>query len=206
MAQFTLEQLYFALACIGVIGFLVIFYMLVKSVSATMRRLNRTMNRVDGALREVEETLKGLDPVVKGLADLERSAVRGLDEIADLAGRMGQKIEPVIDELAATARAFQELERSIQARMDQDVPPVLHETRDTVANVKDITSDIKMKIEATDELFEAVRETSHTVRTVSGILRSGLTGLAVQVASMAVGARKSLEYVSENLYTKGGES
>ncbi len=206
MTQFTLEELYFALACVGVVAFLVILYMLVRSVSSTMRRLNRTLNRVDGALRGAEEALKGLEPVLSGLADLERSAERSLKEITALAASVEERIAPVIDEMAATARAFQELEKSLQARMDQDVPPVLHETRDTVANVKEITSDIKMKIEATNELFEAVRETSHTVRSVSGILRSGLTGLAVQIASMAVGARKSLEYMSENLYSKGGES
>ena len=200
----TTDQLYLLVITIAVTVLTCFFVKLVRGVLKTLARLNSTADSVSHLLEEIK-------PAVSGLRELEDTINSTLSNTSSHVGKLQEDASSLMEVLTRTAVSYQSLEETLQARLDQELPPILVETKELVSGAKEVTVDIQEKIKATDDLFEAVNEAGQTVKMATGMVSGGLTGLAVQIASMAVGARKSLEYVAQNIHTgkidtKGGDS
>lgn len=151
--------------------------------------------------KSAQNTLESLDEVVVSkLAELEDTAQKTLGGINERMGLIEGQLIPLIEELRNTAKAYQDLSRTLE----KDLPPILDNVQQITGEIKDLTGDINVKIHQTKDFFEAAREAGETIRVATDVSRSGLTGLAVQVASMTAGVKRSLEFLSENLRFKGG--
>ena len=199
----TTDQLYFIVIALVLLVLTVFFVKLVQGILQTLARLNSTAESVNNLLREIR-------PAAEGLEELEETLKKTLVDTSCHIERLQNDVSRLMEAAAQTISSYENLEKSLQARIEDEVPPILEETKEMVTGAREITSDIQEKIRATDNLFEAVNEAGQTVRMATGIVKGGITGLAVQLASMAVGARTSLEHITRNIskdnHTKGGDS
>jgi uncharacterized protein YoxC len=178
--------------------FLVIYLVrLSKSIQGTLRSLDETLFKSQAT---IDNTLVQFNPVVSKLSELEDTAQGTLSEINQRLALIENELTPLLEELKNTAKAYQDLGRTFE----KDLPPILGNVRQISGDIQDLTGDIKVKVQQTQDFFEAARETGETVRVATDIAKSGLSGLAVQVASMATGIKTSLEFLSENFRFKGG--
>ncbi len=189
----------FALLTIaGAFVFLVIYLVrLSKSVQGTLESLDEALFKSQAA---IDDTLAQFNPVVSKLSELEDTAQATLSEINQRLALIENELTPLLVELKDTAKAYQDLGRTFE----KDLPPILDNVHQITGDIQELTGDIKVKVQQTQDFFEAARETGETVRVATDIARSGLSGLAVQVASIATGIKTSLEFLSENLRFKGG--
>jgi len=200
----TTDQLYLIVITVVVAVFIYLFVKLVRGVLKTLSRLNSTADSVNHLLEEIK-------PAARGLRELEDTINNTLSETSSHIEKLQEDASSLMEVLTRTVVAYQDLEEALQVRLDKELPPILVETKELVSGAKEVTVGIQEKIKATDNLFEAVNDAGQTVKMATGIVSGGLTGLAVQIASMAVGARKSLEYITQNIHTgnsdtKGGNS
>lgn len=173
-----------------------------------VKRSHRTMERVDEAVvaakAALENTSREIDRVLTRLPEVEAEVQTTLRDVRERLAFMGAQIGPLAEDLRAAARSCQDLARTIEKRIDQDLPPILEDVRGITDQAEKLTAQVNEKIRDTQDFFEAARETGETVRLASGLLREGLTGVAVQAASMTVGIKTSLEVLSKNIMSKGG--
>ncbi|RKX62477.1 MAG: hypothetical protein DRP37_01420 [Thermodesulfobacteriota bacterium] len=178
--------------------FLVIYLVrLSKSVQNTLESLDEVLFKGQAA---IDDTLAQFNPVVSKLSELEDTAQGTLSEINQRLALIENELTPLLVELKDTAKAYQDLGRTFE----KDFPPILDDVHQITGDIQEMTCDIKDKVQQTQDFFEAARETGETVRVATGIARSGLSGLAVQVASIATGIKTSLEFLSENLRFRNG--
>ena len=186
------------LAVAAAFVFLVIYLIrLSKNIQGTLRGFDEALLKSQAA---VDNTLAQFNPVVSELSELEDTARETLKEINQRLALVENELTPLLEELKNTAKAYQDLGKTFE----RDLPPILDNVHQISRNIQDLTGDIKVKVQQTRDFFEAAREAGETVRIVTDIGRSGLSGLAVQMASMATGIKTSLEFLSENLKLKGG--
>ena len=186
------------LAVAAAFVFLVIYLIrLSKNIQGTLRGFDEALLKSQAA---VDNTLAQFNPVVSELSELEDTARETLKEINQRLALVENELTPLLGELKNTAKAYQDLGKTFE----RDLPPILDNVHQISRNIQDLTGDIKVKVQQTRDFFEAAREAGETVRIVTDIGRSGLSGLAVQMASMATGIKTSLEFLSENLKLKGG--
>jgi uncharacterized protein YoxC len=178
--------------------FLVIYLVrLSKSVQDTLESLDEALSKSQAA---IDDTLAQFNPVVSKLSELEDTAQGTLGEINQRLVLIENELTPFLEELRNTAKAYQDLGRTFE----KDIPPILDNVHQITGDIQEMTGDIKVKVQQTQDFFEAAREAGETVRVATDIARSGLSGLAVQVASIATGMKTSLEFLYENLRFKGG--
>ncbi|PXF54160.1 MAG: hypothetical protein C4B57_08415 [Deltaproteobacteria bacterium] len=186
------------LAVAAAFVFLVIYLIrLSKNIQGTLRGFDEALLKSQAA---VDNTLAQFNPVVSELSELEDTARETLKEINQRLALVENELTPLLEELKNTAKAYQDLGKTFE----RDLPPILDNVHQISRNIQDLTGDIKVKVQQTQDFFEAAREAGETVRIATDIGRSGLSGLAVQMASMATGIKTSLEFLSENLKLKGG--
>jgi len=186
------------LAVAAAFVFLVIYLIrLSKNIQGTLRGFDEALLKSQAA---VDNTLAQFNPVVSELSELEDTARETLKEINQRLALVENELTPLLEELKNTAKAYQDLGKTFE----KDLPPILDNVHQISRNIQDLTGDIKVKVQQTQDFFEAAREAGETVRIATDIGRSGLSGLAVQMASMATGIKTSLEFLSENLKLKGG--
>ncbi|MCW7073562.1 MAG: DUF948 domain-containing protein [Methanophagales archaeon] len=186
------------LAVAAAFVFLVIYLIrLSKNIQGTLRGFDEALLKSQAA---VDNTLAQFNPVVSELSELEDTARETLKEINQRLALVENELTPLLEELKNTAKAYQDLGKTFE----RDLPPILDNVHQISRNIQDLTGDIKVKVQQTRDFFEAAREAGETVRIATDIGRSGLSGLAVQMASMATGIKTSLEFLSENLKLKGG--
>lgn len=194
-------QIALAIATVSFVFLVIYIIKLVKSVQQTLKVVDEA---VSGGQAGIDKILGQVEPVMTNLSQLEEITKELISGLDGRISRLEDEVIPLLQDLRETARAYQRLEESLERRIEQDVPPLLEDVHDITGDIKELTSDVKGKVEQSKALFDAIRETGETMRVVTGIVRSGLSGLAVQLASMAVGARASLEFIADNLTTKGG--
>ncbi len=189
----------FALLVIAVAFVFLVIYLvrLSRSVQDTLESLNEALFKSQAA---IDDTLAQFNPVVSKLSELEDTAQETLSEINKRLVLIENELTPLLEELRNTAKAYQNLGRTF----DKDIPPILDNVHQITGDIQEMTGDIKVKVQQTQDFFEAAREAGETVRVATDIARSGLSGLGVQVASIATGIKTSLEFLSENLRFKGG--
>ena len=191
------EYIFYAVIAVCLVVVTVCFVMLVSSLRTSLARLRKTLDVVN-------ERAHQLEPILDGVARIEENLNEAIGDAQVYLEKLQGDATKVLSEVAVTLGRLQQLQQVLEERLDKDVPPILEETKELVSGVNDITRDVQKKVKAADELFEAIEETGETVRMVTGIMRGGFTGLAVQLASLAVGMKASLEYVADNIH-KGGE-
>ncbi len=171
-----------------------------------LRRLTTTLDRLDEVLQSGKQSMESLEgeirAAIQGLVGVEQEAAKVLSGVEERFANLASTLVPAVEQIKETAAAYSSLEKVVEERVAKDIPMVLNDIKDITGDVKEISGELLVRIEQTKELFKAVEESGRTVRSVTKIARSGLTGLAVQVASMAVGMKSSLEYVSENIVKK----
>ena len=178
--------------------FLVIYLVrLSKSAQGMLESLDEVLFKSQAA---IDSTLAQFNPVISKLSELEDTAQVTLGGINQRMALIENQLIPLLEELRNTTQAYQDLGRAFE----KDLPPILDNVHQITGDIQELTGDIKVKIQQTQDFFEAAREVSETVRVATNIGRSGLSGLAVQVASMTTGIKTSLEFLSENLRFKGG--
>lgn len=189
----------FALLAIAVAFVFLVMYLvrLSKSAQDTLEGLDEALFKSQAA---IDDILAQFNPVVSKLSELEDTAQGTLSEINHRLGLIENELTPLLEELRNTAKAYQDLGRVFE----KDIPPILDNVHQITGDIQEMTGDIKVKVQQTQDFFEAAREAGQTVRVATDIARSGLSGLAVQVASIAAGMKTSLEFLSENLRFKGG--
>ncbi len=192
------EYIFYAVVCVCLVVVSICFVMLVAAVRTTLKKVDRSLTLVDKRIHQLEPILDGAARIEDNLNEIMREGQVYLERLQHEAGK-------VMAEITDTLGRLKSLEEILETRLEQDVPPILNETKQLVNGINEITHDVQEKIKAADELFQAVDEAGHTVRMVTGIIKGGLTGLAVQVASLAVGMKASIEYVTENIH-KGGDN
>ena len=191
------QYIFYAVVAVCLIVVTICFVMLVFSVRSSLSKLRKSLDLVDRRIQQLEPILDGVAKVEENVNDVIGDAQQYLEKLQGNATK-------VMSEAAETIGRLRQIEQVLEERLDKDVPPILEETRELVSGVNEITRDVQKKVKAADELFEAIEETGQTVRMVTGIVRGGFTGLAVQLASLAVGMKASLEYVADNIH-KGGD-
>jgi uncharacterized protein YoxC len=178
--------------------FLVIYLVrLSKSIQGTLKGLDDALL---GSRTAIDDILAQFNPVVSKLSELEDTAHGTLSEINQRMAMIENELTLLLEELKNTAKAYQDLGRTFE----KDLPTILDNVNQISGDIQDLTGDIKVKVQQTQDFFEAAREAGETVRIATGIGKSGLSGLAVQVASMATGIKTSLDFLFENLRFKGG--
>lgn len=178
--------------------FLVIYLVrLSKSIQGTLKGLDDALLRSRTA---IDDILDQFNPLVSKLSELEDTAQGTLSEINQRMTLIENELTPLLKELKNITKVYQDLGRTFE----KDLPPILDHIHQISGDIQELTGDIKVKVQQTQDFFEAARETGKTIRVATDIARSGLSGLAVQVASMAIGIKTSLEFLSENLRFKGG--
>ena len=189
----------FALLAIAVAFVFLVIYLvrLSKSAQDTLEGLDEALFKSQAA---IDDILAQFNPVVSKLSELEDTAQGTLSEINHRLVLIENELTPLLEELRNTAKAYQDLGRVFE----KDIPPILDNVHQITGDIQEMTGDIKVKVQQTQDFFEAAREAGQTVRVATDIARSGLSGLAVQVASIATGMKTSLEFLSENLRSKGG--
>ncbi len=172
-----------------------------------LKRVQATLQQIDLTLSTTRQTLSDFNQqvslVVSKIGNLE---VAARDIISDTKSKLeviDREMVPLVRELKNTARAYRELEGLLEKKVDQDLSPLVRDTREIASEVKQVAGNIKKRVRQTEGIFEAAEETGKTLKVASGIVRAGLTGLAIQVASIATGMKSSLEFLSENLIVKG---
>ena len=189
----------FALLAIAVAFVFLVIYLvrLSKSAQDTLEGLDEALFKSQAA---IDDILAQFNPVVSKLSELEDTAQGTLSEINHRLVLIENELTPLLEELRNTAKAYQDLGRVFE----KDIPPILDNVHQITGDIQEMTGDIKVKVQQTQDFFEAAREAGQTVRVATDIARSGLSGVAVQVESIATGMKTSLEFLSENLRSKGG--
>ncbi len=191
------EHLFYTVICVCLIVVSICFVMLVASVRSTLKKVEKSLSLVNKRVHQLEPILDGVAKIEDNVNEITREGQVYLEKLHNEAGKVMSEVTDALSHLKL-------LQEALEVRLEQDVPPILQETRQIVSGVNDITHDIQKKIKAADDLFQAVDEAGQTVRMVTGIVKGGLTGLAVQLASLAVGMKASIEYMTENIH-KGGD-
>ncbi|NDY41382.1 hypothetical protein G3N55_00760 [Dissulfurirhabdus thermomarina] len=124
-----------------------------------------------------------------------RDTLKRVDELTSstqiLVEETGRRLNDLVD-------SVERLSRLVEEQMERNVAPLLE-------GLAELAGQVNRSIAQTRGFFDAFQEVGDTVRLVSRITRGGLSHFAVQVASMAMGAKRSLEVVSEKLTGKGGK-
>ncbi len=191
------QYLFYVVICICLIVMTACCVIFIFSVVAALKRMKQSLKIIDKRIQQLEPLLDKAGQLEENLNELMITGQLHLE-------RLQNEAVHVMEELSKTLDHFKKLQSRLEEKLEKDVPPILQETKEFVSGVNDIAHDMQKKIQASNDFFEALTETSHTVKTATGLLKGGLTGLAVQLASIAVGMKKSIEYVTDNIH-KGGK-
>jgi uncharacterized protein YoxC len=181
--------------------FVVYFIWLTRRIHQTVTRLDETLSAGKVA---IETVVSQAGPVLSGLTALEKAAEEAVRDVQTRLPLVERELVPLLNELRAAAEAYRSLGRSVEQRFEREIPVLMERTQQISRDVAGLTGDIRDKVQKTEDFFEAARDTGRTVRVVTDLVGTGLTGLAVQIAGMATGLRTSLEFLSENLAKREG--
>lgn len=192
----------------GVMIIAVVFIVLVVYLVGLIKRIQQTVTRLDETLSAgkaaIETVVSQAGPVLSGLSALEKATEEAVRDLQTRVSLVERELVPLLNELRAAADAYRSLGRSLEHKVEQELPVLMEMTQQITRDVAGLTGDIRDKVQKTESLFEAARDTGRTVRVVTDLVGTGLTGLAVQIAGMATGLRTSLEFLSENLTKREG--
>jgi ABC-type transporter Mla subunit MlaD len=127
---------------------------------------------------------------------------RAVDTLSQAQSTLLPQVQSTMAALEKAAEAHTRLAVSIESMVSEEFPPVIRNIDRVSSDLGDLTSDIKDKIRQTQGLFDAAMDTCETVMAVSGVARSGLTGLAAQISGITTGIKASVEFLTRNFIKK----
>jgi len=198
---FIISELALFVIAVAFVFLAVYLARLSNNVQITLRNLDEALS---GSRVAIDSTLAQIKPVLSRLTEVEDTTQETLTGINQRLSLIETELVPLLKEFRNTAQAYRGLERVLEESLVKEVHPVLENAYQITDNLQDLTDNLKNKVQQTQNFFEAAREAGETIQAVTEVTRSGLSGLAVQVASLAVGIKTSLEFLSENLIYKGG--
>jgi len=198
---FIISELALFVIAVAFVFLAVYLARLSNNVQITLRNLDEALS---GSRVAIDSTLAQIKPVLSRLTEVEDTTQETLTGINQRLSLIETELVPLLKEFRNTAQAYRGLERVLEESLVKEVHPVLGNAYQITDNLQDLTDNLKNKVQQTQNFFEAAREAGETIQAVTEVTRSGLSGLAVQVASLAVGIKTSLEFLSENLIYKGG--
>ncbi|NIA08214.1 MAG: hypothetical protein GWP10_00175 [Nitrospiraceae bacterium] len=197
---FTIDGLVLFVIAVAFVFLVVYLVKLSNAAQVTLKNLDEALSDSRAA---INSTLTEIKPVLSRLTEVEDTTQKTLSGINQRLSLIETELVPLLKEFRDTNQVYQGLERALEKGLDEEVHPVLENVYQITDDVQGISGNLKTRVEQTQNFFEAVHEAGETVQIVTEVTRSGLSGLAVQMASMAVGIKTSLEFLSENLI-KGG--
>ncbi len=180
-------------------AFVILVAFLIYLIVTMKRSLDEAVATLKSLRMSMTKISDEIVPAVEGLAELQSSAKATLDELRRKSDIVDIELVPLLQEATSAARELRLMEESLNGYINGRVEEILDNTNEVAQNAKQITQDVKRNVEDTREFFDSVRETGQTLKMVSGLVRGGVTGAAVQLASMATGIRSSVEYLAENI-------
>ncbi|MDA8162927.1 MAG: DUF948 domain-containing protein [Desulfobacteraceae bacterium] len=184
------------------------FIFLALYLSNLIKKAVGTLSQTEAAMASIQKAADVLcqaGPVLKRLEEFEDAARNTLLDMQKNISALKQDIEPLIKDCRGTADAWTRLANSMDDKVNHTVAPVIENVGRVSSSLCDVTESIKDKVSKTDDFFEAARQTGETVRMMSGLVNSGITGVAAQIAGVATGIKASVDFLSERFIKKGGK-
>lgn len=116
--------------------------------------------------------------------------------VGDRLDRVEAQVNAVMGELGETLRLTRSVEEAVLQRI-KSIDPILDSTAQMAKDLEAITHDVRRKVRQVSDFFNAAEDAAHTMRSVTGVVRGGLLGAAIEIASLATGAKASLEYITK---------
>ncbi len=186
-----------------------------------LNKLKETLNSLDSTVVQLKTTATRLEEEVVPLLSQLKETAASLKELGDAATKavttvegeikpLSQELQGALSQLQATlatvGRGVEEISQTMAAagrgldqRLQREIPELLNQLKEMAEHFGHLAEGINQRLAKTDELFEAIGEAGQTAQTVTKLVRGGLTQLAVEVASMAVGLKTTLRYLTETL-------
>lgn len=158
-------------------------------------KLMRFLNSAQGSLQGIRESS---EEVLKRATDV---MIHVDEEIERLDGQISQLkdgLDEVMYQVNETLKRSREVEDALIKGIES-FGPIINSVQGVAQDIEYMTKDVRHKVNQVSGFFDAAEDAAKTVRSVTGVVRSGLWGLAVEVASLATGAKASLEYISKGL-------
>jgi len=178
-----------ALICFIILTFFAISFL--KQTSSTVQKLEGTLSELDKFLNEILNTIS---PTIKNLEVLEAQITEAVKELNECTKKINSNIEPLLVETKNAIVSYRQLAQTMQGTIDKDVSTLFIEMQQFAKQLQSLAVNIEEKINATQELFEATRLAGRKAKVITQVTTEALSGLAVQVASMAAGIRTSLDF------------
>ena len=198
-----------SLMSVIIIAALVCFIILTFFAISFLKRMTSTVQKLEGTLSELDkflnETLNTISPAIKNLEVLETQITEAVKELNECTKKINSNIEPLLVETKNAIVSYRQLAQTMQGTIDKDVSTLFVEMQQFAKQLQSLAVNIEEKINATQELVEATRLAGRKAKVITQVTTEALSGLAVQIASVAAGIRTSLDFLSKN-FIKGGDN
>lgn len=89
-------------------------------------------------------------------------------------------------------------------KMEQELIPLVHNFKETSENVNRITLQVQDRVQQTETLFRALKDTAQVVFTINRVLKGGVSTTLLNVAGLAAGVKAGSQVLMRNI-KKGGK-
>ncbi|MCU0579948.1 MAG: hypothetical protein MUF69_10445, partial [Desulfobacterota bacterium] len=89
-------------------------------------------------------------------------------------------------------------------KMEQELIPLVHNFKETSENVNRITVQVQERVQQTEALFKALKDTAQVVFTINRVLKGGVSTTLLNVAGLAAGVKAGSQVLMRNI-KKGGK-
>ncbi|OCC16196.1 hypothetical protein DBT_0013 [Dissulfuribacter thermophilus] len=192
-----------AAVTVGLIAFIVLVAFLIFAIIKVKNFLENAqlaLNKVTDILDDARSEVKSLTDKAENLLDTINNEISTLEKRIDI---IQTEISGTIQEVNLTLQSSRELEKTVQETV-KGLEPILSNAQNITKDLELLSYDIRKKVGQTSDFFNAAEDAAKTVRSVTGIVRSGLSGVAIEVASLATGAKATIQYLTKKI-EKGGK-
>jgi uncharacterized protein YoxC len=89
-------------------------------------------------------------------------------------------------------------------KMEQELIPLIHNFKETSENVNRITVQVQDRVQQSEALFKALKDTAQVVFTINRVLKGGVSSTLINMAGLAVGVKAGSKVLMRNI-KKGGK-
>jgi uncharacterized protein YoxC len=89
-------------------------------------------------------------------------------------------------------------------KMEQELIPLVHNLKETSENVNRITVQVQDRVQQTEALFKALKDTAQVVFTINRVLKGGVSSTLLNMAGLAAGVKAGSQVLMRNI-KKGGK-
>jgi uncharacterized protein YoxC len=89
-------------------------------------------------------------------------------------------------------------------KMELELVPLTRNLKETSANVNRITNQVEDRVQQTENLFKALKESAQIVFTINRVLKGGVSSTLINLAGLAAGVKTGSTVLIKNI-KKGGK-